>query len=177
MWQPFARRNAYAALTPGEVSRRESLWGPLRLRKPSDPIPLHLVPLGGLITSRDELRDVVNQHAKGRSCYLVYRPPGKSRSPTSQRGEAALAIAQGAPTTDVVQSMLQVAYLRALPFQPDLSEAEARLWAIRTSHDCARREGARFMESLRRGGWDTYSGVLLPRTTYFTTTPPVTAKR
>ena len=167
-----ARRSSRAeALLPGEVSQRESLWGPLRLSKPADPIPLEVVPLGALVTSREELDDVLSQQAKGRSCYLVYRPRVR-RSKQKRRGEAALAIAKGAPTKDIVQSMLQVAYLRALPYQRGLSESQARAWAIGTAQKCAERESSKFLESMRERGWDV-SGVLLPSTTYFSVKPPV----
>ena len=69
------------------------------------------------------------------------------------KGHATLALAQHATSRDVLQAVLQVAHLRALPFRGDLDRESARRWALGESRARAERDVDDFAGRLEEDGW------------------------
>jgi hypothetical protein len=69
------------------------------------------------------------------------------------KGHATLALAQHATSRDVMQAVLQVAHLRALPFRGDLDKESARRWALEESRFRAERDVDEFSRQLVTDGW------------------------
>ena len=71
------------------------------------------------------------------------------------KGHATLALATHATSRDVMQAVLQVAHLRALPFRKDLDKESAREWALGESRARAERDVDAFPAQLFQNGWLT----------------------
>lgn len=76
------------------------------------------------------------------------------------KGHATLALAQHATSRDVMQAILQVAHLRALPFRKDLTQDEARVWALSESKRKSDADVDCFFDQLTSNGW-LFTKVLL----------------
>ena len=76
------------------------------------------------------------------------------------KGHATLALAQHATSRDVMQAVLQVAHLRALPFRKDLTQDEARVWALSESKRKSDADVDCFLDQLTSNGW-LFTKVLL----------------
>ena len=82
------------------------------------------------------------------------REKKKSKPPKlGLKGHATLALAQHATSRDVLQAVLQVAHLRALPFRGDLDRESARRWALGESRARAERDVDDFAGRLEEDGW------------------------
>ena len=77
---------------------------------------------------------------------------GTRRRRAGMKGRAYLALSSRATSRDVMQAVLQVAHLRALPYRGDLGAEEARAWAISESRRRADSDLDAFMDELARGG-------------------------
>ena len=84
---------------------------------------------------------------------LAARGGEKKKKPTGMKGHATLALAQHATSRDIMQAVLQVAHLRALPFRGDLDKETARRWALGESEARARRDVDEFVGQLCGDGW------------------------
>ena len=79
----------------------------------------------------------------------------KKKQKERMKGHATLALATHATSRDVMQAVLQVAHLRALPFRKDLDKESAREWALGESRARAERDVDAFAAQLFQNGWLT----------------------
>ena len=79
----------------------------------------------------------------------------KKKQKERMKGHATLALATHATSRDVMQAVLQVAHLRALPFRKDLDKESAREWALGESRARAERDVDTFAAQLFQNGWLT----------------------
>ena len=79
----------------------------------------------------------------------------KKKQKERMKGHATLALATHATSRDVMQAVLQVAHLRALPFRKDLDKESAREWALGESRARAERDVDAFTAQLFQNGWLT----------------------
>ena len=79
----------------------------------------------------------------------------KKKQKERMKGHATLALATHATSRDVMQAVLQVAHLRALPFRKDLDKESAREWALGESRARAERDVDAFVAQLFQNGWLT----------------------
>ena len=79
----------------------------------------------------------------------------KKKQKERMKGHATLALATHATSRDVMQAVLHVAHLRALPFQKDLDKESAREWALGESRARAERDVDAFTAQLFQNGWLT----------------------
>ena len=86
---------------------------------------------------------------------------GTRRRRAGMKGRAYLALSSRATSRDVMQAVLQVAHLRALPYRGDLGAEEARAWAISESRRRADSDLDAFMDELAREGWQVAGGKVL----------------
>ena len=86
---------------------------------------------------------------------------GIRRRRAGMKGRAYLALSSRATNRDVMQAVLQVAHLRALPYRGDLGAEEARAWAISESRRRAEADLDAFMDELAREGWQVAGGKVL----------------
>ena len=86
---------------------------------------------------------------------------GTRRRRAGMKGRAYLALSSRATSRDVMQAVLQVAHLRALPYRGDLGAEEARAWAISESRRRADSDLDAFMDELVREGWQVAGGKVL----------------
>jgi glutamate N-acetyltransferase/amino-acid N-acetyltransferase len=77
----------------------------------------------------------------------------KKKQKERMKGHATLALATHATSRDVMQAVLQVAHLRALPFRGDLDVESARRWALEESRFRAERDVDEFSRQLVTDGW------------------------
>jgi glutamate N-acetyltransferase/amino-acid N-acetyltransferase len=77
----------------------------------------------------------------------------KKKQKERMKGHATLALATHATSRDVMQAVLQVAHLRALPFRKDLDKEAAREWALGESRARAERDVDAFEAQLFQNGW------------------------
>jgi glutamate N-acetyltransferase/amino-acid N-acetyltransferase len=77
----------------------------------------------------------------------------KKKQKERMKGHATLALATHATSRDVMQAVLQVAHLRALPFRKDLDKEAAREWALGESRARAERDVDAFAAQLFQNGW------------------------
>ena len=78
------------------------------------------------------------------------------------KGRAYLALSSRATSRDVMQAVLQVAHLRALPYRGDLGAEEARARGPSRSRGVARIPDLdAFMDELAREGWQVAGGKVL----------------
>lgn len=88
----------------------------------------------------------------------VFNGSDSSRN-KKMKGHATLALAQHATSRDVMQAVLQVAHLRVLPFRKDLTQDEARVWALDESKRKSEQDVDAFISELHQNGW--LSGKIL----------------
>jgi glutamate N-acetyltransferase/amino-acid N-acetyltransferase len=88
----------------------------------------------------------------------VFNGSDSSRN-KKMKGHATLAFAQHATSRDVMQAVLQVAHLRVLPFRKDLTQDEARVWALDESKRKSEQDVDAFISELHQNGW--LSGKIL----------------
>ena len=86
---------------------------------------------------------------------------GTRRRRAGMKGRAYLALSSRATSRDVMQAVLQVAHLRALPYRGDLGAEEARAWGISESRHRADSDLDAFMDELAREGWQVAGGKVL----------------
>jgi len=72
---------------------------------------------------------------------------------TGLKGRALLALSETASSRDVLQAIIQVAHLRALPYRPDLTAEQAYVWALKESENLAKRDIDVFTKKLSNQGW------------------------
>lgn len=76
------------------------------------------------------------------------------RKKTGLKGRALLALSESASSRDVLQAIIQVAHLRALPYRPDLTAEQAYVWALQESESLAKRDIDVFTKKLADRGWN-----------------------
>lgn len=165
-----------------EVSKDERLLVPARLDEGS--LPLDICPLATAAPTLADLRSAL-EHAgrapgghgnflltyhrqtqpKQARRWLQWASParwleGGQRRRSRIRGKAILAVHEDARAADILEALLQVAHLRALPFRRDLTPEEARRWALEESLARARLDRDEFLAATRATGWQT-TNVLL----------------
>ena len=91
--------------------------------------------------------------ASARNVVAFCRGEKRKEKEKRMKGHATLALAQHATSRDVMQAVLQVAHLRALPFRGDLDKESARRWALDESRARAERDVDEFSRQLVNDGW------------------------
>lgn len=105
------------------------------------------------INTRDvPKRALVNGSAKAR-VKRKHKFPWQ-RKKTGLKGRALLALSESASSRDVLQAIIQVAHLRALPYRPDLTAEQAYIWALQESETLAKRDIDVFTKKLAERGWN-----------------------